>query len=654
MTLWTAGTPTQAQAAASAPDPAAQFGAQESIQNPQLSPDGKHIVYIGPGAGGGTDNYVYVVDIAARTINGIVHADAKPMRLSSCGWSTSDRLVCNQYGQVRIERKVTNYSRLFAIDIDGKNALALGRPDSGEKLYGRQFDGRILDWLNGVDGNVMLVRYYVPDASTGLLTAQTAEGYGVDLVDTRTGKVARVEPPLDNVDYVSDGRGKVRIKTVEQTDSSRYLNGRLKYFYRAPEEREWRELGTYDEDAERFQALAVDSGLNAAYVLKDLDNRRALFRVALDGSLKTELVFAHPSVDITDVVTIGRNGRVIGAYYQTEKPHVEYFDPVYRQLERQLAGALPQLPIITFLSASADEKRLLILASSDTDPGRYFVLDRATSRFNEVLTARPELAHVKLAKVKSVTYPAADGTSVPAYLTLPPGREEATGLPSIVMPHGGPAARDVWGFDWWAQFYAQMGFAVLQPNYRGSAGYGNDWFEKNGFKSWKAALGDIIDGGRWMVKQGFADPGKLAIVGWSYGGYAALQANVVDPDLFKAVVAVAPVTDLDLLRLEYQGFTSERVARNFIGTGPHVVEGSPARHPEAFKAPVLMFHADMDGNVDIAESRAMDKALQKAGKKHELVVYPKLDHQLYDGMARTDMLRRSLSFLRTHLKLPTQ
>jgi dipeptidyl aminopeptidase/acylaminoacyl peptidase len=242
------------------------------------------------------------------------------------------------------------------------------------------------------------------------------------------------------------------------------------------------------------------------------------------------------------------------------------------------------------------------------------------------------------------------GGLVPAYLTLPPGVERAQGLSAILMPHGGPASRDVWGFDWLAQYYANRGFAVLQPNFRGSAGYGSEWFAKNGFRSWKVAIGDIIEGGRWLVSQGVADSHKLAIVGWAYGGYAALQANVVDPDLFKAVVAIAPVTDLNMLKNESEGFTNERMTRAYVGAGPYINEGSPAQHTDQFKAPVMLFHGGRDANVDVAESQAMYEAMKRSGKQSELVVYPNLDHQLLDNTAREDMLQRSYDFLMTALK----
>ena len=221
---------------------------------------------------------------------------------------------------------------------------------------------------------------------------------------------------------------------------------------------------------------------------------------------------------------IGRRHRIVGVDYATDRSHAFYFDPAIKAIHASLERTLPNQPILRITDSSVDESKLLIFAGSDNDPGTYYLFDRTAKQMRPLLAVREALDGVKLASVKPVQYPASDGTMIPAYLTLPPGRETARGLPGIVMPHGGPSARDFWGFDWIAQFFASRGFAVLQPNYRGSTGYGDAWFEKNGFRSWPIAIGDVLDGGRWLVAQGIADAGKVAIVGWSYGGYAALQS----------------------------------------------------------------------------------------------------------------------------------
>ncbi|MFL6760327.1 alpha/beta hydrolase family protein [Sphingomonas sp.] len=201
------------------------------------------------------------------------------------------------------------------------------------------------------------------------------------------------------------------------------------------------------------------------------------------------------------------------------------------------------------------------------------------------------------------------------------------------------------GFDWLAQFLAARGYAVIQPNYRGSAGYGDEWKGENAFKEWRKAIGDVSASARYLVSQGIADPARLAIVGWSYGGYAALQSAAVDPGLYKAAVAIAPVTDLSLLKSEALNLSSYSLVNQFVGSGPHVVEGSPLRRATEIKVPVLLFHGDMDRNVAIEQSEKMAAALRGAGDKVELVRFKGLDHQLDDSDARVSMLTKMGEFL---------
>jgi dipeptidyl aminopeptidase/acylaminoacyl peptidase len=421
------------------------------------------------------------------------------------------------------------------------------------------------------------------------------------------------------------------------------LRGVTRYFYRKPGSRTWEVFSRNSDSEPGLRPVAVDAGQNVAYAFGLNKGRDALYKVRLDDTLARELVMANEKVDIDGLLTLGRTGRVIGADFVTERRETAIFDPEYRNLAMRLGKALPGLPLVEFVGASRDEKRVLLFAGSDTDPGRYYVFDKETRRLAEIAIARPKLEGRTLAPVKPITYTASDGTQIPAYLTLPVG-SSGKNLPAIVMPHGGPSARDEWGFDWLAQFYAAQGFAVIQPNFRGSAGYGEGWFVENGFKSWRIAIGDVNDAGRWMVREGIANPEKLAIVGWSYGGYAALQSGVTQPDLFKAIVAIAPVTDLRMLIGQSAGFTNSELVARFVGSGEHVASGSPRQHAGKIKAPILMFSGDQDVNVDISHARKMDQALREAGKQTELIVYEGLDHGIVHSGARADMLqRRSIS-----------
>jgi dipeptidyl aminopeptidase/acylaminoacyl peptidase len=234
--------------------------------------------------------------------------------------------------------------------------------------------------------------------------------------------------------------------------------------------------------------------------------------------------------------------------------------------------------------------------------------------------------------------PTADGQSIPAYVTmrsdLGPGPH-----PAVVMPHGGPSSRDIWAFDWLGQFLAARGYVVIQPNFRGSSGYGKDFLGENAFHGWRKVMSDIHDSADWLVKQGLADPNRMAVVGWSYGGYAALQSAAMD-SRYKAVVAIAPVTDLKQLRRDARGFREETINEKEIGKGDQLSEGSPINHADDIHSPVLLVHGTVDGNVSYNQSKRMLAALQRAGAKSDLLTFEGLDHQLDDSDARTRMLMR--------------
>jgi dipeptidyl aminopeptidase/acylaminoacyl peptidase len=589
---------------------AVAFGTLGTAQSADLSPDGSKVVYVGPGPG--STKLAYVADLSTGTSKPILRTTNDADYLSSCGFSSNTRLICQYNGNFPDDGTIVSYSRIVALNVDGSSVQQLGNTTS-------QFAGGIIDWLPGDDENVLMVR-----------------GDGVEKVNTRTLKSARVDQAPGFA--MTDGHGNVRLTGIAQevTDGE-FTTGKYKFSYRTADSRDWKPLTDSYVDVQDFWPLAVDQATNSLYAEKRVNGRLAIVSLKLDGSLAEQQVASNPKVDVDELVTVGEGHRIIGYAFAEAKRDVVYLDPRYKALATSLSKALPHLPLVDFVAANADESKLLLFASSDQDPGHYYLFDSAKKTLSQVFPERPSLDSRTMAEVRPITYKASDGTDIPAYLTLPAGKTPR-GLPAVVLPHGGPSARDEWGFDYLSQFLASRGYAVIQPEYRGSDGFGKAWLNENGFKGWRTSIGDVNAAARYLASAGIADAKRIAIVGWSYGGYAALQGAETEPSLYKAVVAVAPVTDLQLLKENARYFRNMREVLQQIGSGPHVVEGSPVNGVNRISAPVLLVHADRDVNVDVQHSDKMDAALKRAGKEVEYYRIKGLDHQLADSSVRATLL----------------
>jgi len=614
---------------------AAAFGARESAGAMDISPDGKSVVYVG--AAPGRNSIVEVADLAGGPAKAILRSSGNPEKLSWCKFASNERLICRFRAILDRAGVLLPFSRQVSVNLDGSDLKELGQRGSTYDERIRQYDGSVLDWLPGGGETVLMTRDFIPETNkseTRIVRRQ--DGLGVVRLNVRTLKSEIVEQPNRSMSgFMSDGVGHVRLAMIDEVDGTGILTGRTRYNYRLAGSNEWRRLVDFQSD--EFIPLAIDATVDTLYALKKLDGRWALYRIKLNNSLESELVASNAKVDIDNVVRLGDGQKVIGYTYADDRRHTIYFDPELSALAKSLSKALPHLPLVDFVNASDDGSKILMFAGSDSDPGRYYVYDKAKRSLGEIVLARPELEGRALAAVKPVVYAAADGARIPAYLTLPAG-SSGKGLPAVVLPHGGPSARDEWGFDWLAQFLAARGYAVIQPNYRGSAGFGDAWLAQNGFKGWRTSIGDVSAAARWLAEQGIADPRRIAIVGWSYGGYAALQSAATEPSLYRAAAAIAPVTDLAQLKTDAENYTNSQLVAAFVGAGPHIEDGSPLRRAATIPVPVLLAHGDMDINVRVTHSRRMNAALRGAGRTSEYLEFKGLDHQLDDSAARKQVL----------------
>lgn len=330
------------------------------------------------------------------------------------------------------------------------------------------------------------------------------------------------------------------------------------------------------------------------------------------------------------------------------------FDPVMARLPGLMDKAL-EGSYFNIISSMADEPRKLIVYSEGPgDTGSYYFIDFLTGASRMIGQKYPDLAPEWVGEQKLVKYKAADGLEIEAVLTLPPGRE-AKNLACVALPHGGPQAYDSIGFDWMAQALASRGYAVFQPNFRGSSGYGQDFVDKGHGEWGRKMQTDISDGVRWLAKEGTIDPKRVAIAGGSYGGYAALAGAAIDTGVYTCAVAIAPVSDLksmvDWEAMERgKDYNSSAVLywKRFMGDESGWAEVSPAQHADRVDIPVMLIHGKDDDTVPIDQSDRMRDALHRAGKTPEFVLLDEEDHYLSREPTRIQTLEAMVGFLLKH------
>jgi dienelactone hydrolase len=638
-----------AHAGAEAP-PLSAFAHDANMSGLALSPDGRYLSWLATVAG---VRSVLVKDLSAPQSRAtLVMSSPQDYKWSidRCRWATDHRLLCGIKAPIHDTDRDFVYvaSRLAAVDADGKNLQPLLQNTSAIASVG-QLQDQIIDWTPGKPDTVLLVAQKNLLGSvvgyTGVIGNDVAEFPGLFELNVVTGNIHPImegRSPLR--DYLTDHHGQARLGwgVIEDTKQ-------IQYDARDPLTGKWHRLIKYEAFATDHVlkpiAVCVEHP-DCAYAIGSSDGREALWRLDLNGENQPVLEYAHPAVDVEQPV-FANDGRLIGVSYETNLPFIYYTDPTWEAVAHGLQKVLPNT-FIEILDASRDEKLFLVRASSDVDEGTYYLLDAVQHHLTRIGTSHPDLDPATLPHMQSISYPAADGTTIPGYLTAPPVRAEH--LPLIVMPHGGPFARDSWSYDFLRDFLVSRGYAVLQMNFRGSAGYGDKWYS-DAHQDWGGiTYSDIVDGARWAVKQGIADPSKICIVGWSFGGYAALLGATRNSDLFRCSVAIAGVSDLSLLEKQEANFIGGAISREQIGTDPAKLKTeSPRNFASSLTIPLLMIHGDNDSQVNVDQSIAMDRALTKAQKAHEFILIKGADHQMSRESDRTTLLTAIEKFLAANL-----
>jgi dipeptidyl aminopeptidase/acylaminoacyl peptidase len=602
---------------------AVAFGTMPALWNVRISPDGSKAVLLEM-----HDRDIpiaIVIDFSGGKPRIVLASEKDRFDLGWCEWANHERLLCGYSAAAREAGLMYPVTRLVAVNADGSHMKVLMQRKL-EKTF-TQFQDQIVDWLPDDPEHVLVGK---PDRN----------GSGVSRLDIYSGALGTEERVRSSVrQWMTDGRGNPRLRFFMDDRECRWQ-------YRLAGEKKWRLLRKWalTDVGSVYEPAGFGDDPNLLLVLKPHEGRVALWLEDLANERKSRVVFSHPDVDVGGALRLGKFRRMVAVGYSTDRDHLHFFDERTERIAGRSSASFPDQEV-QIVDESWDRSFYIVHVGSDRNPGSYYRFDAGKSQLGLIAPQYPKLDGVTLSAMKPIHYTARDGTSIPSYLTLPAAATEGA-IPAVVLPHGGPQSRDYWGYHWLAQFLSARGHAVLQSNYRGSGGFGEEWSGKGGFRNWRTAIDDITDGARHLVEAGIADPKRLCIVGWSYGGYAALLSAVEEPALYRCVVSIAGVTDLPMLVDDSRHFLGWRGLREFVGKDWGVLKrGSPARRAAEFAAPVLLLHGDEDLNVGIGQSKKMARALRRKKKDVELIEYEDVEHSIRRNRYRIDMLDRIGAFL---------
>jgi len=630
-----------------APPAIETFASRPEVEGAAISPDGRYLATIQTHVGKGALLVRERINGEFQGGTGLL-AEPEHFQISWCRFATDTRVLCSFRSMGSESGVIFAVARLVAIDADGRNMKVLVQ---NSRVAQGQFQDRVLHWHPGSPATVLI------EADEGLSQETLTTGaaiignvgthglpavYELNVVSGTLRMRQHAREPIRH--WIADAKGQVRLGWGQQ-------GATRSYYAHLDGDSQWRRLAKFEIFSANhgFEPIAISrDDPNKAYAIADSGGRAALWLIDLKDKDEPLLVFADPGVDV-DMPLRGRDAQLVGVYYETAYPNVFYLD----DREQAISAAVRKAKggQFTFvIDGTADGNLYLLRSESDTAPPAFSLFDVRSGRLTNLGGPPRGLNPAELSPLQVISYPARDGVQIPGYLTLP--RTAAKDhLPLVVMPHGGPIERDGWHYDFLREFLASRGYAVLQMNFRGSGGYGSKWFYA-AHQDWGGkTYDDVVDGAKWAIAQGIADPKRVAIVGWSFGGYVALVGAQRDGGLFHCAVSIAGVSDLGMLIDEESHYlNSAEVVRKQIGTDKEKIRrDSPRLHAAEVGVPVLMIHGDRDAQVALEQSQAMDAALTRAGKPHRLVTIKDADHQMSAESARVTLLREIEAFLGTHV-----
>lgn len=617
--------------------PVEDFARHPQLSMPRLSPDGKYLA-VRWDEGSQHALVVYRVDDMSKPAS-MLRMPKYELPLG-INWVSPTRLVVAKGKEFGSLDRPAYTGEILASDVDGKNQDYLY---GYESMYGRraQTRGRDRGW-GFVDALPDRANGHFYMAVTSWSSENSSSLYDVDASANTRHLVADIG--VGNMSFLVGDDGRPRY-AYGRNDNYDYV------VYHRENDR-WQQLpasqiGSFSPvevapDQQHIYARYNSGGGPASLVVQDESGaNRQVLAAAGFGSVGTIEWTAPPRQPFA---TVSETGIRQASYIDPNLPAAK----LHRALSLKFPGQY-----VHFINYSEDGGQLLFSVSSDRNPGTYLLIDTHTYKVHKLFDAAPWIDPARMAERRPMHFKASDGTELEAILTLPPGHGE-TGLPMVLLPHGGPIGiSDDWSYDDDAQFLASRGYLVLQVNYRGSGGRGED-FQEAGYLKWGTGIQqDLIDGVHWAVDQHYADPARICVYGGSFGGYSAMMTVIRAPGLFKCAVGYAGVYDLKMMYAKgdvRESKTGRSYLTMVIGKDNADLEAnSPDKLAYKIDVPVLLIHGEDDQRAPFAQAKAMRAALDAAHKPYEWMSKPGEGHGFYDEKNRVDFYNALQAFLEKHI-----
>lgn len=626
-------------AATPAPLPTETFFGLPNIRQPRLSPDGTKIAFLFPHEG-----RLALGLLDRRTNEARLIVQGRDESLLGFFWKGNDRLVF--YADVAGNESMF----LAATDLSGKRVVRLAESQKREdSIAGATLV--IEDELPQDPERILVRGFFAPEETANLVML------GGDAVVARLNVRSKARATLETLrpgehhwSFHADQAGRLRVR-------SRLVGSDLVWEHREDDAKTWRPMARHPFHgyAETWEPLQFDADGHRLYLIsREKHDRGALHALDTRTMELGEPLFVPPEGEITGLVFSPDDRTLRGVAYEHVRRHYHWFDAGRAALQEKLENTFPGLEV-RLTSASLDERVLLVHVGSDRDPGAFFVLDLAAGSMTTLRRVR-EIDPRQMRPMEPVAFNARDGLGLHGYLTRPAARADGRKPPLIILPHGGPfGVRDSWGFDPEVQFLASRGYAVLQVNYRGSGGYGRAFINRGRHQWGRAMQDDLTDAVRWALAEGHADPERVAIMGASYGGYAALAGVTLTPELYRCAVNYVGAADLELTFRDLGDDAFQRTPAldyraNWVGpTREHRAATSPVNHVASIRVPTLHAYGQKDPRVKFDHWTRLEAELKRHGKPYVTISEKRQGHGFREPKAATGFYGSVEKFLAEHL-----